>query len=119
MTSQRISPHTDVLDSRDVIERIANLELDKSELDEDEILELAELRQLQDECVRHPNWEDGVTLIADDYFIEYTQELAEDLGYVERQVSWPYTCIDWDRAARELQYDYFTVEFYGQRYWVR
>lgn len=33
--------------------------------------------------------------------------------------SWPNTCIDWDEAARELQYDYFTVEFDGITYWIR
>jgi len=38
---------------------------------------------------------------------DFAQEMAEQLGYLDRNVSWPYTCIDWEWAARELMYDYF------------
>lgn len=37
---------------------------------------------------------------------DFAQELAEELGYMDAKVSWPYDCIDWSRAARELMYDY-------------
>jgi antirestriction protein len=36
---------------------------------------------------------------------EFAQQLAEDLGE-PAPTSWPYTCIDWERAARDLMYDY-------------
>jgi hypothetical protein len=29
------------------------------------------------------------------------------------------SCIDWDQAARELQVDYFDVDFDGVTYWIR
>lgn len=37
---------------------------------------------------------------------DFAQEMAESIGAVNRDVSWPYTCIDWEQAARELMYDY-------------
>lgn len=36
----------------------------------------------------------------------FAHELADQLGYIDRNVSWPYTCIDWEQAARDLMYDY-------------
>ena len=36
----------------------------------------------------------------------FAEEMAEQCGDYPRQVSWPYTCIDWEWAARELMYDY-------------
>lgn len=38
---------------------------------------------------------------------EFAQEMAEQTGMMEEKPSWPYTCIDWEWAARELMYDYF------------
>jgi len=37
---------------------------------------------------------------------DFAYDMAEQLGYLDKDVSWPYTCIDWDYAARELMYDY-------------
>lgn len=37
---------------------------------------------------------------------DFAQELAEQLGEIKKDVSWPYTCIDWEHAAKELMYDY-------------
>lgn len=37
---------------------------------------------------------------------EFAQEMAESIGAVNQNASWPYTCIDWEQAARALMYDY-------------
>lgn len=37
---------------------------------------------------------------------DFAWEFAREIGAIERSVSWPYTCIDWNQAARELMYDY-------------
>jgi antirestriction protein len=37
---------------------------------------------------------------------DFAEQLAEDLGYINEEVSWPYTCIDWAHASRELMHDY-------------
>lgn len=37
---------------------------------------------------------------------EFAEDMADQLGY-EIPNQWPYRCIDWEYAARELMYDYF------------
>jgi antirestriction protein len=37
---------------------------------------------------------------------DFAEELADELGCMNDSSSWPYTCIDWKQAARELMYDY-------------
>ncbi len=49
---------------------------------------------------------------------DFAEDFAEDTGalngpeFSRLGVSWPYTCIDWTRAARELMYDYFEIDGY-------
>lgn len=66
------------------------------------------------------------TLIAENYFEEYAEQLAEDIcpwpsGSREHDAlsSWPYRHIDWEAAARELKYDYTSVTFDGGEYYIR
>lgn len=109
----------DLIDSRDVIARIEELENDVDASDE-ERAELDALRRLADEASGHAeDWEHGETLIRDSYFKQYAMQLADDIGAVPSEYSWPTSCIDWDQAARELQIDYTAVEFDGVTYWIR
>lgn len=109
----------DVLDSRDIIARIEELEESGEDCDESETEELRALRALAEEASGSPDWQYGETLIRDSYFREYAQELAEDIGVIDRNARWPTRCIDWEQAASELQQDYFSVEFDGVSYWIR
>lgn len=77
--------------------------------------ELEELRNLADEV---PDWRHGAMLISEGYFVEYAQDLAEDLG-MDRNQPWPYSCIDWLQAADELKQDYTSIEYQGETYWFR
>lgn len=61
----------------------------------------------------------GESLIRDSYFEEYAEQLADDIGAIDRNAKWPVNCIDWEKAARELQYDYTEVDFDGEAYWIR
>lgn len=66
------------------------------------------------------SWEDGETLVRESYFEDYARDLAEDLNGPElRAASWPFSCIDWEQAARELQYDYTGADFDGVTYYYR
>lgn len=49
----------------------------------------------------------------------HAQELADDIGAIDRNATWPCNCIDWDEAAEQLQQDYTEVDFDGVTYWVR
>ena len=115
----------DVIDSRDVIERIEELEAeieDRENCDQmsNEVEELATLKKLANgDASTSPDWPHGETLIRDTYFQDYAQELAEDCGMVTEGDAWPNNCIDWEQAARELQMDYMSVEFDGVDYWIR
>jgi len=146
MTTKEISNMDDVIDSLDVIARIEALEEERGNLElnledaedaeakeqalaaiaewdeSDEGKELKILKALAEEASGYAaDWSYGEVLIRDSYFETYAQELAEDCGMLDDKVSssWPYTCIDWERAARELQMDYTSVEFDGIMYWVR
>ena len=86
---------------------------------EAEISEYALLKALQDEGQGYSEWKYGMTLIRDSYFEEYAQQFAEDIGAIKETSEWPCDCIDWERAARELQMDYSAIEFDGVTYWMR
>ena len=38
--------------------------------------------------------------------VDFAQQLADDLGSVDKNATWPQKCIDWEFAAKELMYDY-------------
>jgi len=158
--AREISNMEDVIDSRDVIARIEELQDERDDLqndldatvamrddldtdasedaieeaddrvsdarqsladwDEENGDELKALTTLAEEASGYAaDWQYGETLIRYSYFKEYAQELAEDIGAINKDASWPNTCIDWDEAARELQQDYTEVDFDGVAYWIR
>ena len=103
---------------------------EKSELDDEDFLEEwqnttsdgEEHKSIADleEEINSSEWRHGLQLIADSYFTQYAEELAEDLGITSSKFQdWPYNCIDWEKAASELQYDYSCVDFDGETYWYR
>lgn len=133
----------DIMDSRDVIQALEDMEterqnlldaIDESEDDADiddakreladwDDANLPDLEALRAFCEEGEgatsDWVHGATCIADSYFVEYAQQFAEDIGAINREASWPNDCIDWDKAAEELQQDYTSIEFDGVTYWVR
>ena len=38
--------------------------------------------------------------------IAFAEQWAEDTGSINESLGWPYDCIDWDRAARDLMHNY-------------
>lgn len=82
----------------------------------------AEMRALQDligQAEGYGDWQYGATLIRDSYFVEYAQELAEDIGAVNPSAGWPNNRIDWEAAADDLKMDYVSLDFDGVTYWMR
>ena len=135
-----IDNSADIIDSRDVIERIAELEGERDDhpmpddgsgdddavrfeewraANPDDAEELATLQALAIQAEGYGDWTHGEALIRDSYFETYARELAEDIGAIKSDMGWPYTCIDWAEAASELQQDYSSYDFDGVTYWGR
>lgn len=87
-----------------------------NEFGTDEQEELEELDNLESEIGR--SWRDGESMIPEDEFEDYARELADDLGSTKGD-EWPFTCIDWEKAADELKQDYTSVSYQGTDYYVR
>lgn len=92
-------------------------------LDEDKA-ELAALIHVWRECEDVSDWTYGETLIRDDYFVSYTEQLIDDCYELPKELTsgnWPYRhiTIDYEAAADELKDDYMSVDFNGVDYWIR
>jgi hypothetical protein len=122
--SHEITSHDDIIDVRDVIARVEELE-EAAEDDTENQTDLKKLMKLLNELKGYggneqwrSDWYPGL-LIRDSYFKKYAKEFADDIDAVPEDATWPMNCIDWDQAARELQTDYSSVEFEGTTYWYR
>lgn len=109
----------DVIGSRDVIERIEELEAMGDEIEKEEAEELRTLRELADEAASYSeDWDDGTTLIRDSYFVTYARDMVKDIRDISHDLP-SYIVIDWDETAAAIQYDYASVDFDGVTYWIR
>ena len=117
----------DVTDSRDVIARIERVEsdLEQARVDGDDTtgleVELKALEAFAEEASEYaPDWHYGETIIHEDYFTQYAQELSDGLSLGDGAMAqWPFTHIDWEAAADELKMDYSVVGFNGIVYYIR
>ena len=153
MKTNEIRTNQEVIDSRDIINRIEELENERTErideleaIDENErtpeeekelqalvnydfgkdepeyITELNKLVKIREQAENCGDWEYGgygSPLINDNYFQEYAQDLADDLGLIQKEMQWPHTCIDWEAASEALKSDYTEIDFDGVTFWVR
>jgi hypothetical protein len=66
------------------------------------------------------DFEHGETLIAEDYFEEYAEELTKDCGYIRDNLpSYIENNIDWEGVADDLKLDYTEAYFEGIAYLMR
>jgi hypothetical protein len=121
--------YQDIIDVRDIIDEYEQIldtrdpETGKIDPDEQENFDqlttlLGDLKGYGGDHQWQGDWY-PVTLISDSHFTEYAIELADGIGATNSEMSWPYTCIDWEQAANELQIDYTSVEYDGTTYWYR
>lgn len=116
--SRDISNSDDMIDSRQIIERIEELD-GMDERDEAETEELRVLKELAEECSGYANdWEHGEALIRRSHWVEYVQELCEDIGDVPKNLP-HYIEIDWSKTADNIEVDYTTVDYDGVEYLIR
>lgn len=155
MTTREISNSDDVIDSRDIIGRIEELQDERQALadaleeimdgdkpenasedsdyadrladataeladwDADNGDELKALKALAEATEGYADdWQYGATLIRESYFVEYCQQLVEDIGDLPKGLP-GYLVIDWEATADNLRVDYTAVDFDGVTYLVR
>lgn len=133
MNTNEITNSEDIIDSRDIIARIEDLESEgikpyseyKTEEEAGENIELAQelesLKKLTEEASSYSDdWDFGCTLIRDSYFTEYAEELCKDIGDIPQDLPWYIANhIDWDGVASEIKQDYTIVDFDGVEYFIR
>lgn len=120
---------TDALfDSREVIERIAELESELEGLDADNdydiILELRDelspLIALQEEAEGYiSDWQYGETFYTWDALVEYAEETVNECYTTGNLPYWVTNHIDWEAVAEEIKVDYTEFEFHGTTYYAR
>lgn len=124
-----ISNSDDIIDSRDIIERIEELEAERDETEEgsEERAEWLdengdELKMLEalaaDGSTYAPDWSYGETLIRDSYFVEYVEEMLKDIGTLPNDLP-DFVAINWEKTADNVRVDYSSIEFDGVTYWIR
>ena len=112
-----------ILDSRDVIERIAELRAEIGDAAPDDYVsereDLAILEEFAKAASEVSDWEYNETFISDAYFERYAEELARDIGAISDTDQWPVYFIDWEKAADALKNDYSEYTLNGFTYWAR
>lgn len=82
----------------------------------DELEEIDEIDSIENEVGSEFDY--GTTLIEDNDFEEYVEELLIDCGYISKDMpSW--IEIDWEATAENVKQDYSEVEYQGRNYYVR
>jgi hypothetical protein len=130
MSNYNLDGTDDVFDSRDVIERITEIEAEYAIndldfdpdliTDDDDREQYDALIAFRDEAEHYvSDFAFGETFVSEDYFEEYAEEMAYDIGAIDREASWPLNRIDWTAAAEDLKIDYTSFEFFGTTYWAR
>lgn len=124
-TDVTFTSHGDGDVTGELAERLEKAKAELAAWEEVEAEELAALESFVDEMKGYGGdhqWQGDrypVTLIRDSYFVDYAAELADDIGAIDRNATWPLNCIDWDKAASELQMGYGSADFDGVTYWYR
>lgn len=85
---------------------------------EDELKEIEEIDDIENEVGSEFKY--GVTLIDEDDFQEYCEDLVSDIGDLPRDLpSYISNNINWEGVADDLRVDYSEVEFRGTTYLYR
>jgi hypothetical protein len=119
----------DIIDSRDIIDRIEELEDQLEGLGSegdcekqgllDEWQELKALKELAKQGeAESADWAHGETLIHRKYFVDYVADMLADCGTIPRDIPW-FVEIDWEATAGNVEADYASIDFDGVEYLIR
>ena len=127
MQSTQLDLAADIIDVRDIIERVEELEDHEPESEAEKWAqcdEYAALLELLDElkgCGGDEQWRGDwypVTLIRSRHFTDYVREMLIDCDTIPADLpSW--VEIDWDATARNVKVDYSAIDVGSDTYWFR
>lgn len=128
MQTTTLDLSADVIDVRDIIARVEELETIIGDSLDAESVQMAmsehqELTALLNELAGNggdEQWRGDwypVTLIRDSYFIDYARELLEECGDIPRNLP-RYIAIDWKKTAMTIRQDYSHISL-DATYWYR
>jgi hypothetical protein len=109
--TSKIWTGSDVISSKEIIERLDELESDEDLLSDADKEELEDLREFKNVFGEFSEWEDGLTIIARSYFVEYVKDMLEDTGDIPS-----YIVIDWDATADNIKQDYISYDINGTEF---
>ena len=115
--------HTEIVSDLEALEDITFDDV-SDWAEADDAHELKALLALADEAECSPDWSYGETLIHEDYFTEYIEELINDCYELPKEFNsgdwpWRHMTIDYEAAADEAKQDYIEVNFDGATYYIR
>ena len=115
--SRDIDNTQEILDSRDIQERIDELDgLSESRIEEYEVEELKNLLSIKDAVGDDESWGFGIVFIRDSYFEEDAEEFAYDCMGIDRNGQMT-MYVDWARFAEDRKVDFQSIDFDGVEYW--
>lgn len=128
MQTTTLDLSADMIDVRDIIARVEELETIIGDSLDAESVQMAmsehqDLAALLGELAGYggdEQWRGDwypVTLIRDSYFIDYARELLEDCGDIPRNLP-HYIAIDWKKTAMNIRQDYSHISL-DATYWYR
>ena len=113
----------DTIDGRDIRDRIEELEAVEAPTEE-ESAELTDLKSFLHEAMQYnSDADEGETIIAESYFVDYIKELIDDCYDLPAELTsgeWPYRhiTINYEAAAEEARADYAELTFRGRNFYI-
>ena len=117
---ESITNTQDIIDSRDIIERIEEVESGLVMGCGGDVAELKTLKNIVDQASGCGDFVHGESLICESYFTEYCKQLCEDIEAIPADLPWYIASnIDWDGVAEDIKQDYTEIDFDGINYFMR
>jgi len=85
-----------------------------------DVEDLESLICFYDELSQYGDFKYGETIIREDYWVEYCEELCKEVDGIPKDLPWYIANhIDWEGVAKEIAMDYTYVTYDGEDYYIR
>ncbi len=87
------------------------------EWENEHIERLSNLKELNEEMESNSEFQYGITLIDEDDFTKYVEEMGDEIYSLDVIPNW--VVVNWDATAENVKADYSEIEFEGNTYLYR